>query len=63
MYHKPRELKLIENQDEISEPLFKTEEEYEAFRQRFYEAVKEKNDQWKIARLNSIRESQRRWVL
>lgn len=58
---KEQELKLIENQDEISKPFF-TEEEYQSFRERFSEAVAEENKKWKIARMNSIRASMFRFV-
>jgi hypothetical protein len=57
-----RRLKLIPDQDECSEPFFKTEEEYQAFRDRFSEGVREENEKWRQVRLASLRQSMFRFV-
>ena len=40
-----------------SEPLFKSEEEYQKFRDSYCESVKDDMEKWRIARLESERES------
>ena len=44
------------------EPLFKSEEEYQRFRDSYYESVKEDMEKWRIAHLKSERESMFRIV-
>ena len=53
-------LELLPNEQEISRPLFASEEDYERFRESFIETVEPQQEKWMEARRKSEEESRQR---
>jgi hypothetical protein len=56
-YYPDREIELIPNQKELSEPFFSSQEEYEIWRQKFCDIVAPEMKQHARARAESEREA------
>lgn len=46
----------------VSQPLFPTQKEYNAFRDDFIASVGPEQERWRLARAESVRASRDRWI-